>query len=64
MVTVSEGNTELPDNSLIVQGYDVTGSIKSDGEPVKGVYVILFKMDNVIIAHNYNYDIFQSRDIK
>lgn len=51
MVTVTEGNTELPENSLIVQGFDVTGSIKSDGEPVKGVYVILFKTENVNLVY-------------
>lgn len=41
-VTVREGNTELPSNSLIVFGYDVTGKVTSKSEPVSGVSIIIF----------------------
>lgn len=41
-VTVREGNTELPDNSLIVFGFDVSGRVTSDDEPVSGVSFLLF----------------------
>nr|XP_031847877.1 nodal modulator 3 [Nomia melanderi] len=41
-VTVREGNTELPDGSLVVFGYDVSGRVTSEEEPVSGVTFILF----------------------
>ncbi|XP_046603692.1 nodal modulator 2 [Neodiprion virginianus] len=41
-VTVREGNTELADNSLVVAGYDVSGRVTSEDEPMKGVSFILF----------------------
>lgn len=41
-VTVREGNTDLPDNSLAVFGYDVSGRVTSEDEPVSGVSFILF----------------------
>ncbi|EFN79110.1 nodal modulator 3 isoform X2 [Harpegnathos saltator] len=41
-VTVQEGNTELPDGSLVVSGYDVNGKVTSENEPVAGVSFILF----------------------
>lgn len=40
-VNVAEGNTELPSQSLVVRGYDVTGFVKADGEPVKDVHVVI-----------------------
>ncbi|XP_056645708.1 BOS complex subunit NOMO1 [Diorhabda sublineata] len=40
-VTVEEGNAELPTNSLVIQGYDVIGQVKSDGESVKDTIVVL-----------------------
>lgn len=40
-VNVAQGNTELPSGSLVVNGYDVTGFVKSEGEPVKDVTVLL-----------------------
>ncbi|CAH2010936.1 unnamed protein product [Acanthoscelides obtectus] len=40
-VQVEESNAELQKDSLIVQGYEVTGKVTSDGEPVKGVTVII-----------------------
>lgn len=41
-VIVQEGNTKLPDDSLIVFGYDVSGVVLSDDEPVSGVSFLLF----------------------
>ncbi|XP_063993834.1 BOS complex subunit NOMO3 [Diachasmimorpha longicaudata] len=42
-VIVKEGNTELPDNSLTVFGYDVNGRVMSeDNQPVTGVFFVLF----------------------
>ncbi|KZC07453.1 Nodal modulator 3 [Dufourea novaeangliae] len=41
-VTVREGNTELRDDSLVVFGYDVSGRVTSEEEPVSGVTFILF----------------------
>lgn len=41
-VTVQEGNTELADGSLIISGYDVSGKVTSENEPVAGVSFILF----------------------
>lgn len=41
-VTVKEGNTELTDNSLVVAGYDVSGRVTSEDEPIKGVSFIVF----------------------
>ncbi|XP_034946758.1 nodal modulator 1 [Chelonus insularis] len=43
-VTVKEGNTELPDNELVVFGYDVSGKVTSEDEStgVNGVSFILF----------------------
>lgn len=41
-VTVREGNTELPDDSLIIFGYDVSGRVTSEEEAVSGVTFVLF----------------------
>ncbi|XP_043284324.1 nodal modulator 3 isoform X2 [Venturia canescens] len=41
-VEVLEGNTELPDNVLVVFGYDVRGRIMNEVGPVEGVTFILF----------------------
>jgi len=41
-VTVQEGNTELADGSLVISGYDVSGKVTSENEPVAGVSFILF----------------------
>ncbi|VEN53892.1 unnamed protein product [Callosobruchus maculatus] len=45
-VQVAESNAELQKNSLIVQGYEVVGKVTSDGEPVKGVTILLFSQEN------------------
>lgn len=41
-VIVREGNTELADGSLVVSGYDVSGKVTSENEPIAGVSFILF----------------------
>ncbi|XP_076247163.1 BOS complex subunit NOMO3 isoform X2 [Calliopsis andreniformis] len=41
-VIVLEGNTELPDGSLVVFGYDVSGRVSSEEEAVSGVTFILY----------------------
>ncbi|CAL7942843.1 unnamed protein product [Xylocopa violacea] len=41
-VTVQEGNTELSDSSLVISGYDVSGRVTSEEEPVGGVTFVLF----------------------
>nr|XP_023013784.1 nodal modulator 3 [Leptinotarsa decemlineata] len=49
-VEVAESNTELPKNSLVIQGYDVSGSVKSENEPVKGASILLFsESKNVLV---------------
>ncbi|XP_046686817.1 LOW QUALITY PROTEIN: nodal modulator 1-like [Homalodisca vitripennis] len=40
-VTVKNGNTEVAANSLVVSGYDVSGSVTSDSEPIMGVSFLL-----------------------
>ncbi|XP_072764167.1 BOS complex subunit NOMO3 isoform X2 [Anoplolepis gracilipes] len=41
-VFVQEGNTEVSDGSLVVSGYDVSGKVSSENDPVAGVSFILF----------------------
>ncbi|XP_043524022.1 nodal modulator 3 isoform X2 [Frieseomelitta varia] len=41
-VIVQEGNTELPDGSLVIYGYDVSGRVTSEEEAVSGVTFVLF----------------------
>ncbi|XP_015834614.2 BOS complex subunit NOMO1 [Tribolium castaneum] len=41
-VVVAEGNTELAAKSLIIQGYDVVGAVKDEGEPIKDTTVVLY----------------------
>ncbi|KAL0132278.1 hypothetical protein PUN28_000219 [Cardiocondyla obscurior] len=41
-VTVQEGNTELADGSLVVSGYDVSGKVTNEDEPVAGVSLLLY----------------------
>nr|XP_022914700.1 nodal modulator 1 [Onthophagus taurus] len=47
VVTVAEGNTELPAKSLIIAGYDVSGYVKSYGENIKGATLILYSEKNM-----------------
>ncbi|KAG8432961.1 hypothetical protein GDO86_017286 [Hymenochirus boettgeri] len=46
MVKVTNTNAQAI-NPLIVAGYDVTGSVRSDGEPMKGVMFLLFSSSTV-----------------
>lgn len=41
MVQVMHSNAHAS-SPLIVAGYDVSGSVRSDGEPMKGVMFLLF----------------------
>ena len=40
-------NGLIPPNSLVVAGYDVSGSVTSDNEPIKGVSFVLFQAKEV-----------------
>ena len=46
-VKVSEGNTDLPDNSLLIAGYNVKGLIKNDEEGIASAMLILYSDQNV-----------------
>ncbi|KAH1023307.1 hypothetical protein HUJ04_012539 [Dendroctonus ponderosae] len=49
-VEVTEGNTDLDSNSLLVQGYDVTGSIlTAEGNPVQNTIIALFNQKKACI---------------
>lgn len=39
---VEKGNYELPPKSLLFSGFDVSGSVVSNTEPIAGVHFILF----------------------
>lgn len=43
-MSVSGGNGLVKQGALIVSGYDVSGRVLSDGEPVQGVNFILFQL--------------------
>lgn len=47
---MQEGNTELAENSLVVSGYDVSGKVTSENEPVAGVSFILFGVRFVLFS--------------
>uniref|UniRef100_A0A034WVQ7 Nodal modulator 1 n=8 Tax=Bactrocera TaxID=47832 RepID=A0A034WVQ7_BACDO len=42
-VLVESGNTELPDNSLVVGGFDVLGHFNSNGQLIEGINLALFR---------------------
>ncbi|GLH02259.1 Nodal modulator 1 [Gryllus bimaculatus] len=44
-VVLSKGNADIGVGSLLVAGYDVSGSVTSDDEPIKGVSFILFQSE-------------------
>jgi len=52
-VTVQEGNTELADGSLVISGYDVSGKVTSENEPVTGVSFILFGVRFIVLCYCY-----------
>ncbi|XP_039289958.1 nodal modulator 1-like [Nilaparvata lugens] len=41
-ISVKTGNAVVPANSLVVTGYEVSGSVTSDKEPITGVTFIVF----------------------
>lgn len=52
-VTVKEGNTEIADGSLVVSGYDVSGRVTSENEPVAGVSFILFGVRYILFLSSF-----------
>lgn len=48
-VVVATGNTELPENSLVVSGFDVRGKFSNNGQTLSNVGVVLFKEKGVSI---------------
>lgn len=46
-VKVAKDNGYIPDQSLTVVGYDVTGSVTSDHQPIMGVSFVLFSKNQV-----------------
>jgi hypothetical protein len=49
VVTLIKENAIIPPNSLVVAGYDVSGLVTSDKEPIKGVSFVLFQAKGVCI---------------
>lgn len=47
-VTVTTGNTEIPAKSLVVAGFDVDGSVFSDGQPFGNVGFLLYAEKNAV----------------
>ncbi|KAI8437905.1 hypothetical protein MSG28_010587 [Choristoneura fumiferana] len=45
VVQVKEGNTALPVGALAVKGYDVKGSVSANGNPISGLYVLLYSKE-------------------
>lgn len=51
-VVVSGGNTELPENSLVVAGFDVTGVFQTNGQALSKIGLALFKeKDQSLISY-------------
>jgi Protocatechuate 3,4-dioxygenase beta subunit len=48
-------NVNIPPSSLVVAGYDVSGSVTSDDEPIKGVSFVLFQGPGVCKHRQYNF---------
>lgn len=49
-VNVKNGNMAIEPNSLVVSGYDTSGSVTSDGEPITGVSFVLFQQTGVKVT--------------
>lgn len=51
-VIVNTGNTELPENSLVVAGFDVSGIFKTNGQVISKIGLALFKeKDQSLISY-------------
>lgn len=46
-VEVAEANTELPTGSLVISGYDVSGFVRSEGQPVSKATLVLIRHASV-----------------
>jgi hypothetical protein len=47
VIRLVKENANIPPNSLVVAGYDVSGLVTSDKEPIKGVSFVLFQAKGV-----------------
>jgi hypothetical protein len=47
VIRLIKENVNIPPNSLVVAGYDVSGLVTSDNEPTKGVSFVLFQAKGV-----------------
>jgi hypothetical protein len=47
VVHLIKENVHIPPSSLVVAGYDVSGLVTSDNEPIKGVSFVLFQAKEV-----------------
>jgi hypothetical protein len=50
-------NANIPSSSLVIAGYDVSGAVTSDNEPIKGVSFVLFQAQEVCtqtVSHPFN----------
>ena len=41
-IVIAQENLVIPDQSLVVNGYSLSGNVKSSGEPISGVSFLLF----------------------
>lgn len=48
---MKNGNTEVPAGSLEIAGYDVSGKVTSDGDPITGVSFVLFKKSGIAVIY-------------
>lgn len=45
VVIVTEGSVEVAPNALVIAGFDVSGVVVSNGDPVRGVHLLLYGAD-------------------
>ncbi len=50
---VEKSNYELPPRSLLFAGFDVTGSVVSNGEPIAGVNFVLFPNGDTAVMEKH-----------
>jgi hypothetical protein len=47
VIQLVKENVNIPSSSLVIAGYDVSGVVTSDNEPIKGVSFVLFEAKEV-----------------
>ena len=57
-VVVISGNTELPANSLVVSGFDVSGRFDTSGQETEGIGVAIFRKKGVSLYYATQLDLF------